>query len=339
MIRAVCLWPITVLFAWVGCTPAQPSRAIESATPMASGSPVFAASRHFEFHSGMWLSVHHFLYNIAGARSGQPAASETLADTVGFGARSAGERRAWNDAVAFYAADLARRDAVFDTLMMTIAQQLGAVEHMPSLRDAGLDTHLTTALEGAAPVYRAVWWRRHDAANRAWISSMLPLLASYGDTLASGLMRAYEAPWPKPLLRVDVVPYANWAGAYSTGEPPYVTMGSHDGGYQGARGLEMLFHEASHAIADSMVTALRELAAATGKPAPFGVLHPIIFFTAGELTRRVVADYTPFAESAGFWRDGHRMAVYFPVIQRHWVPHLNGRTRLRDAMRAIIGEL
>ena len=336
MVRTVRLWLLAVFFVWVGCTPARPSAA---ATPVETQPSAVAASRHFEFHSGMWLSLHHFLYNVARARNGQPAAGGSLADTVGIGVRSAGERRAWNDAVEYYTAELAARDAVFDTLLGAIRNRLAAAERMPSLRDVGLDPRLTTALEGAAPVYRAVWWQQHDATNRAWISSMLPLLASYGDTLASGLMRAFAAPWPTPLLRVDVVPYASWAGAYSTGEPPYVTMASTDGGYRGTRGLEMLFHEASHAIADSMVTALREFAAATGKPAPFGVLHPIIFFTAGELTRRVVADYTPFAESAGFWRNGHRMAVYFPVIQRHWVPHLDGRSSLREAMRAIVLEL
>lgn len=284
----------------------------------------------------MWLSLHHFLYTVARARSGQPAAVESLADTVGLGVRSVDERRAWNDALDYYTAELAGRDALFDTLMVAIKNRLAALEDTPSLRGVGLDARHAAALEEAAPVYRAVWWPRHDAANRAWIASMLPLLARYGDTLASGLLRAFAAPWPKPLLRVDVVPYANWAGAYTTAEPPHVTMFSMNGGYTGVRGLEMLFHEASHAVADSLVTALRDIAAASGKPAPFGVLHPIIFFTAGELTRRAVGEYTPFAESAGFWQSGHRMASYLPIIQQYWVPHLDGRSSLRDAVRAII---
>jgi ADP-ribosylglycohydrolase len=41
---------------------------------------------------------------------------------------------------------------------------------------------------------------------------------------------------------------------------------------------------------------------------------------------------------AGFWRRG-RMAGYLPVIQRHWLPHLDGRSTLREAMRAIIADL
>jgi hypothetical protein len=142
------------------------------------------------------------------------------------------------------------------------------LEEAPSLSDVGLDARLVAALEGAAPVYRAVWWPRHDAANRAWIASMLPLLARYADTLAMGLTRAFDAAWPTPLLRVDVVPYANWAGAYTSVEPPHVTISSMNGGYKGTRGLEMLFHEASHAIADSLVAALRDLAAASGSPRP-----------------------------------------------------------------------
>jgi hypothetical protein len=76
-----------------------------------------------------------------------------------------------------------------------------------------------------------------------------------------------------------------------------------DGGYKATRGLEMLFHEASHTIADSLGAALRDISAQTGKAPPFGVLHAIIFFTAGELTRRAVVGYTPFAEAGGTLAD------------------------------------
>ena len=121
-------------------------------------------------------------------------------------------------------------------------------------------------------------------------------------------------------------------------EPSHVTISSMDGGYKATRGLEMLFHEASHTIADSLGAALRDISAQTGKAPPFGVLHAIIFFTAGELTRRAVVGYTPFAEVAGLWRTG-RIARYLPVIQGHWVAHLDGRSSLREAMRAIIADL
>jgi hypothetical protein len=337
MLHVAAVWFLGVCAA-AGCAPA--SRSSPLAAPVESRPVVATSGRLFEFHSGIWLNLHHFLYTIARARSGRPADSASLADTVGLGARSADERRAWDAALAYYAAELAERDALLDTVMVRTKDRLAASETMRSLRDVGLDPRLAAALEGAAPVYRAVWWSRHDAANRAWIASMLPLLARYGDALAAGLTRAYERPWPAPRLRVDVVAYANWAGAYATNlESPHVTMSSTDGGYKGTRGLEMLFHEASHAMTGSMVAALREFAAETGKAAPFGVLHPVIFFTAGELTRRAADGYVPFAESAGFWRSGHRMARYLPVIQRHWIPHLDGRSSLRDAMRAIIADL
>ena len=336
MVRIAAVWFLAAVIAVAGCIPA--SRPSVSAAPVEREPAVAAAGHLFELHSGMWVSLHNFLYTVARARSGRPAATGALADTLGFGARSDDERRAWDAALDYYATELATRDAVFDTLLITIKNRLAASEQTSSLRDVGLDARLVTALERAALVYRAVWWPRHDATNRAWIASMLPLIARYGDTLATGLTRAFDVAWPTPLLRVDVVPYANWAGAYTSVGPPHVTISSTDGGYKETRGLEMLFHEASHAIADSLVAVLRELGAASGKPIPFGVLHPIIFFTAGELTRRAVAGHTPFAESAGFWRGGG-MARYFPVIQRHWVPHLDGRSSLREAMRAIIADL
>jgi hypothetical protein len=327
---------LAVALTTIGCASASHAPV---GTNTNRGSAIVAQSgRLFEFHSDAWVGLHHFLYNVARARRGLSAAGQAVSDTIGLGARTASERAAWNEALDYYTASgLADRDAVVDTLLLTITNRLGAAGGAPSLRNTGLDPRLVAVLESAASVYRAVWWPRHDAANRAWVASILPLVARYGDTLAAGIAHAFDTSWPSTPIRVDVAPYANWAGAYATGPPPHVTMSSFDGGYKDVRGLEMLFHEASHTIADSLAPVLRELAAASGKPAPFGVLHPIIFFTAGELTRRLVTGYTPFAESAGMWRG--RMGAYLPAIQRHWLPHLDRRSTLREGLRAIIADL
>lgn len=310
-----------------------------SASPAPQDQAAVAAGRLFAFHSGVWVNLHHFLYTSARARLGRDAGrasvTSVVGDTSGLGARPEEERRTWESAVAYYASHLAERDLLFDSGMVVITNRLASLENAPNVRDAGLDTGLALVLERAAPIYRAVWWSRHDAANRAWITSMQPLLHQHGDTLAARLGRALGAQWPSRPIRVDVSAYANWAGAYTSTDPSHVTVSSTDDGYGGTFGLEMLFHEASHALGDSLVAVLESIASTSGKPALYDAIHPIIFYTAGELTRREVPGHTPYAERGGMWQRG-RIARFHPVLERHWLPHLDGRTTLQEALAAIV---
>jgi hypothetical protein len=133
-------------------------------------------------------------------------------------------------------------------------------------------------------------------------------------------------------------PYTHWAGAYTTERPSHVMISSVARGYGGTYAVEMLFHEVSHTMEDSLGAAREQLAAAAGKRVPYDLSHAIIFYTAGELTRRRVPGHVPYAEAEGLWRRGS-IGRYRAAIERHWLPHLDGRTSLREAMRAIVAEL
>ena len=47
-------------------------------------------------------------------------------------------------------------------------------------------------------------------------------------------------------MRVDLLVYANWAGAYTTGGPAHIVLSSTDEDSLADGALETLFHEASH---------------------------------------------------------------------------------------------
>ena len=267
----------------------------EAATRPRAATHVATAPRLFEFHSNLWINLHHFLYVRARGLQGRDTTRATvraaLGDTAGFLARPETERRGWE-----------------------------------------------AALDAAAPLYRAGWWSRHDATNRAWVDSTLPLLERHGATIASATARALGQGWPGSPIRVDVAPYTNWAGAYATERPSHIMISSLDAGYRGTLGLEMLFHEASHTLEDSLASAQRIVAGESGKTVPYNVLHAIICYSAGEVTRRTVPGHVPYIEAQGLARRGS-MARYFPILERHWNARLDGSSTLTEAMRAIVGEL
>ena len=320
-----------VLFCTTAC-----SAAPQPVTTPTSGSKLFAMQSNF------WVNLHHFLYVTARARRGsdatRPAVTRALADTAGFGVLSPPMRANWDEALAYYDRTIAERDILFDSALVVVNVTLSRVK-TESLRGTPLDTALAAALERAAPAYRAVWWSRHDAANRRWMAAVQPLLAQHGDSVAAWEARAFDVPWPNVPVPVDVTAYANWAGAYTTEDPSHVTISSLDTDTQRTEAFETLFHEVLHTMDRPLFERYRAAARAQGKRMLRNPTHPFIFYTAGEVTRRLFPGYVPFAESGGLWQRAQDLGAMRPLLQRHWQPWLDGQITLDEALRRIAADL
>ncbi len=94
---------------------------------------------------------------------------------------------------------------------------------------------------------------------------------------------------------MDVAAYANLAGAYTTLDPLRVTIASLDSRNQDAEALEVLFHEASHGIAEPVQDAIIRECRQRDKAIPRDLWHALIFYTTGEVLRPVLvsSDATP----------------------------------------------
>lgn len=315
--------------------------AVAGAAPLAAQtgapSPVVASVPGlFRFHSGFWINLHHFLYAQARARLGlestRPAVLAALADTAGLGALSAAERDRWNAALAYYERELAPRDATFDSSLIALKTRLANAENASGLGGSGIDTALVARLDGAAAIYRRLWWPAHDAANRAWVRDVVPLLDRYGAAMATGVTRAFRTPWPAAGIRVDMAAYTKGGGAYTTRGPAHVTMMTLDSAYGGLRGVEMLFHESLHTLDDSVWFALR----AQPGGMPNGLQHALIFFTPGEVLRRLAPTQVPYPEYVGLWRRAESMGRWLPAMRTEWPAYLDGHGSLAEAMARII---
>jgi len=128
---------------------------------------------------------------------------------------------------------------------------LQAVLATPEARKGHAESAAQAASPGRAmppsPVYRALWWKNHDRLNRAWIAGAGELVAEYGPAMSRRVAAAFQTEWPSGPTPVEVVLYANWAGAYTVINSTLITISSAEPA-QGPEPLEMLFHEASHAL-------------------------------------------------------------------------------------------
>ena len=313
----------------------------------------------FEFHSGFWVNLHHFLYlqarltknNLASTENvrGAAAANE---DAVSLNDFPAAEIRDWQSAVAFYSKDLAGRDLNLNGDMETINNRLSEMETCADLAGkisadcrSGLQPGLVDALDRAAKVYRAHWWADQDRANREWIAQVAPMVSELGVELSGQLAEVYQRPWPTGRLRVDVVGFAGPFGAYSSLNPVHVTISSHDIRNQGIYGFEVLFHESSHALAGAVTEAISREFRQRDKPIPRNLWHALLFYTTGELVRRDLAygtialaslqgvdpiRYQPYAVRFGLYSGSWER--FRGELDLYWQPYLQGRTSFDAAI-------
>jgi hypothetical protein len=342
----------------------------------------------FELHSGFWINLHHTLYHLARLRK-DAASPDKTNKTSGPAlktpaepkpAYTTAEQKSWDDAVSYYAANLADKDLLFSSELVELKNQLSDFEDCDELTgktkkfcDAGLPPKLAQALEAAAPVYRAQLWPDHDRANRRWILRVAPLVIEQGVGLSERLADIYETHWPRQKIRVDITSYANSAGAYTTLDPLRVTIASLDSRNQDAEALEVLFHEASHGIAEPVQDAIIRECRQRDKAIPRDLWHALIFYTTGEVLRPVLASsdatprgeldlrsatspdgssttsprtntrsasaasYTPYALREGLYERGWKN--YLDVLQRFWQPYLDGRATFSDAIARMVSSL
>lgn len=323
----------------------------------------------FEFHSGFWVNLHHFLYHEARAR-------EALKDPRGTPTKPAGpvlkpapgsqpalspaEQRIWDQAIAYYVSSYAGKDLLVNIDLILLKNQLGDFEDCNELTgrkkpacDAGLPGNIGIILEAAAPIYRAHWWADHDRANRRWVVRVSPLVREQGVGLSQRLADIYQSKWPKEKIRVEVCAFANSAGAYTTLDPLRVTIASTDPRNQGPEALEVLFHEASHDIARPVEAAITRECRQRDKPIPRDLWHALIFFTTAEVLRPIMQeaeqqnapddDVPPQRITATSVPPGLREKLsqrgweeYSRLLAIYWQPYLDGKSTFEDAIARLV---
>jgi hypothetical protein len=319
----------------------------------------------FEFHSGFWVNLHHFLYHEARARlaardpNTTKAPGPTLKQTPNV-TLSPSDQKLWNDAISYYMANYAEKDLLINIDLILLKDQLEDFEDCDEVTgrkhtncDAGLPGKEGPILDSVAPIYRAHWWHDHDRANRRWVIRAAPLVREQGVGLSERLADIYQTQWPKEKIRVDVCVFANSAGAYTTLDPLRVTIASTDPRNQGSEALEVLFHEASHGIAAPVEAAISRECKQREKPIPRDLWHALIIYTTSEVLRPVFKEVPnqPGAGDATTTAPAKPNAVpnalvdilsqrgwdqYHLLLELYWQPYLDGKVSFDDAIAHLV---
>jgi hypothetical protein len=289
---------------------------------IASGYPAAQPKSLFSFHSNAWLNLHHYVrVNARGA--------------PGPGGLTPAQQKDWAEGVEFYK-PYAARDVLRDDGMVAIASALRASEGKDNLDGVAIDPALKSTLEKLMPIYRTHGWTEHDRANREWIAAIVPLVDRHGAAISQALLRAYGATWPAEPMHVDLSVSAGPVGGFSVNN--HITISSSDKSYRGYAGLEMVFHEASHALFASVNQSMYRIATEQKVTVPPQLWHAVLFYTAGEMTTRELKtrgiDYSPYANAAFY--DNMCGAGGMAKIREHWTPHLDAKRSIPDALSGLV---
>jgi hypothetical protein len=294
----------------------------------------------FVVYSAFWPNLHHVLYSEAWRQrtnAGQSLAA-LLPEPLGTERLSPAEQRAWAAAIAYYDRELADQTLLFD--LFSVRRALLAAGG--ALPEFGLAPEHRRVLAAAAPVYEKHWWQAHDRANREWAAALLPRVADLSPAVVDRLRALYGTPWFDERVRVDVVRVSSYQGAYTDldPEPAHITVSSSDPNEQGWAAVEILFHEASHALIQPISAALQMELRARGKRSN-DLWHVVLFYVTGEVVRETLAsrgvDYEPYLYRTGLF-DRAWPRLKGPV-EHHWPAYVKGDARLDDVVAKTVADL
>ena len=300
---------------------------------------------HFEFRNGFWINLHHFLYLQTLAQDPQrrgPLLAQIFEASSCIPELKSAEADSWTKSVSYYRQNLVSKDWLFDEELVR-ENDLLSDQRSARVSAAEISPELRQALNQAAPIYRRFCWKKHRERNAAWIAAVRRKLIPYGALIATRLVGIYEQEWPSEPILIDVVTYANWAGAYTTLNPNHTTISSLASDYQGYFALEMIFHEASHLFGDRVRSAIDSECKAEKMETPRDLWHALLFYTAGEVTREELARkgirYVPYADQFRLYEKVPHWLEYRAAFETGWKPYLDGRGNLSEAIKAVVASV
>jgi hypothetical protein len=295
----------------------------------------------FVFHNNFWVNLHHVLIAETQRREGRAPRRVKLDELP------AAERAIWTAALDAYRIH-APHSLFTDVALRRINNALTRIDSDATLPDVvdGADADTRRALASAAPIYRAHYWAAQRELNDRWIAALRPMLADHEDAMVAAMEMAYGIRWPSEPIVVDASAEAPPFGGYTieglAGAAGHTVIEAANPEYQGDMAFEMLFHEASHPSAvggrvfQGILTSARRQNVAVSRD----LFHVVIFYTAGELARRVLgrvgdAHYMPYAYRYDVYSSQGWQPLRDAVVQ-DWHPHLDGAIPLNDAIDALV---
>jgi hypothetical protein len=301
------------------------------------GETLVAASRTFVFYSDLVTNLHDFL--LWNARSQEPVEPRP-ACLAGLPPE---QRAGFEHARDYYARTFA--NGAGELVLLSMRWRLAKLGDI-ALADAALIAATVAELVPATPAYQTCWWPEHDARNRRWVASLLPLLDANEDALRVRLADLYGQALARS-LPVDVVGYTSVDGGSPVLNPHHLLVTSTRPSSAGNSALELLFREASQTIfglraAGPLWQTLQQASTSAARRVPDDFSHLLLLFTTGlavqaQLAKQGVPDFNPYVYREGLL--DRATPEQRGALERVWKPYVDGRVPMAAAVKQLVEAL
>ena len=267
----------------------------------------------FSFQTGFWINLHLDLVAAA------------LEDgTTG----DAG----WDAATATYRKHK-ERSLLFDAEWRALTNRIRDAK-----QDSELPAELREALTKAAPFFRSTRWSERQTCAAKLRTRLEEGIDDHGEAIHRSLENVYATPWPAEPIPVALTGYAWWTGAYTTTGPTRITMACDNDRHEGTLALEIVFHEASHALVDTVEARIEKAFTAKGASAPKQLWHAVLFYATGEVVERHVSGHTSYAETHGLYTRGS-FAPFHAAMQATLADDVTRDQISDEALQSLVAEI
>lgn len=299
---------------------------------------ILLETKHFQFHSNPVLNIHLFLYKHATAVKKLPEDSLHFYLSNQAIPYKKGNYAKLIAAIKYYRDSLTQKDMLFDSTMRKFSVML-AIDKEKNV--TGWQVQALKHIRKIEPFFKKELWPSIDSSNREWINKIKGDLDLHENFIIDRLQQIYKDSMPKEKIRIDLATYAGWAGAYSYSQGIHHIVISNEGRLnQGRWGMEIVFHEGSHFIIDSVYNLLAEyFAVRTPSNTRRQTWHNLLFYTTGHVVREAFAkdgiEFSPYYKEAKF-EERPLFKLSTDAFALYWNPYMRGETNMEDALKKVV---
>lgn len=297
-------------------------------------------SKYFNFQSHPLLNAHLFLYNKAMTCKFKKTSNDSLV-FVSFKDKSKGissrELSVLNSVLVFYRDSLLSKDLLFDSIMRDFSDKL--VNGNTTM--IKYQVKMFEAVNTFGPYFTKLFWQDIETANKNWLNSNLLQITKLENQIVPELVRIYATKLPEGKVRVDLVDYATWAGAYSFNDKfCHVIFSSSHRSNQGDLAAEVVFHETSHFLVDKLSEIIAREAKGKDIKTSINLWHNVIFYTTGYVMKKEFAksgkEFVPYYEQMKFADKFTDFKYSVEACKQYWDPYCEGKSNMDDAVKQIV---
>ncbi len=303
-----------------------------------------AETTYIEFHSSYLVNLHHFIFNKAMRFSFYKNDNQKQYDTLFAELKTPVDDKTKSNvmnAVNFYVDSLSKKNMLFDKELTSFKYALQGSADFNELRKNSNSTLIIEAMQKADAFYKKYYWTEQNKRNNEFIQTKITTITGIEEDVMANCSKYYQYTFSGKKFRVDLTDYATFFAAYTTTEP-YVSaiISSTNKKHDGTQGIEVIFHEISHAMIDSVFVIQQNICTSKNLPFDHNVWHSILFYSTGTFVKNALSKV---GQEHELYMYKNKLADFNPDIKKtmiainnYWQQYLDNKISMQNAIEYIL---